>query len=201
MLAIAVVVYAHWNPRRYLSLRPLAALEPTIAVALAAPVLLALAVLLTAPPGWRRTVPAAVLLGLVVPVCCIGYVEDLLRDDGYKPESIVTASSSPDGRWAVLRITYSCYCDSDSYYEEFQLRSRAGWLSREAPHPLAVVGYTVHKSRSEQLEIVRIELPGDSTIEVYTNDGAVHRTSFHPASLTIDDQFEECGDELTHLCP
>lgn len=34
VLALVAVVYMHWNPRRYLSLRPSAALGPTVAVAL-----------------------------------------------------------------------------------------------------------------------------------------------------------------------
>ncbi|WP_426511763.1 hypothetical protein ACPPVO_14710 [Dactylosporangium sp. McL0621] len=85
---------------------------------------------------------------------------------------------SSDERWVVVVIRYTPCCDSD----EFHLRSRAEWFSREAPHPLAVVGYTVHKPLRDQLEVVRFELPGGGVIEVYTNDGAVHRTFFDPAA-------------------
>ncbi|MGI5238913.1 hypothetical protein [Dactylosporangium sp. CA-139066] len=201
VLAVAIEVYAHWNPRRYLSLWPVAGVPPTVAVVLAVPVLLAATVLLTAPAGRLRTAAVTALLALLVPGCCIGFVKNLFRHDGYQPVSVFTTAASPDGRWVILGIAYRCTCDSDGYYNEFHLRSRAGWLSREAPHPLAVVGYTVHKPRGQQLEIVRIALPGDNTIEMYTNDGALHRTSFDPADLTIADQFEACGEELTHLCP
>lgn len=201
VLATAAVVYVQWNPRRYLSLRPLAELGPTITVALAAPVLLASAVLLAATPGRRRTVTASVLLALVLPVGCAGYVKDEFLAEEWKPRSIAITARSPDGHWVVVAIRYTSAYASDYYYDEFHLRSHAGWLSREAPRPLAVVGYTVHENESDQLNVVRIEFHTGSTIEVYTNDGAVHSTSFDPASLAIDDKFETCDDDLTHLCP
>jgi hypothetical protein len=201
VLATLAVVYVQWNPRRYLSLRPLAELGPTITVALAVPVLLASAVLLAATRGRRRTVTASVLLALVLPVGCAGYVKgDLLAKEWLPGSTAITARSS-DGHWVVVAIRYTSDYDSDVYYDEFHLRSHVGWLSREAPYPLAVVGYTYNKNESDQLNVVRIAFRTGSIIEVYTNDGALHTTSFDPASLAIDDQFEQCDDDLTHLCP
>ncbi|GAA2600539.1 hypothetical protein GCM10010399_34180 [Dactylosporangium fulvum] len=199
VLGIAGEAYAHWNPRRYLSLRPLAEPEPTIAVALAAPVLLALAILVTVRPGPRRTVTASALLALLVPIVCIGWFDNLMSEGGWEPSSISPAASSPDGRWDVVQIRYHNSSASDGYYDEYQLRSRAGWLSRESPHPLAGIMYSfpIH----DQLQVTRIEFPASNTIELYTTDGAVHRTSFNPASLAIDDMFELCDDDQTRLCP
>ncbi|MDG6110494.1 hypothetical protein Daura_20665 [Dactylosporangium aurantiacum] len=201
VLAAAAVVYVHWNPRRYLSLRPLAELGPTITVALAALVLLAAVVVLAAAPGLRRTVTASVLLALVLPVGCAGFVKGTYLAEEWQPRSVDITARSPDGHWIVVAIRYTSHYDSDVYYDEFHLRSRAGLLSREAPHPLAVVGYTFHENESDQLDIVRIAFAGSSTIEVHTNDGVVYRTSFNPASLAIEDQFGLCEDDLTHLCP
>ncbi|GAA3207637.1 hypothetical protein GCM10010532_030510 [Dactylosporangium siamense] len=198
VLAIAVEVYAHRNPRNYLALRPVAEYGPTFAVALAVPVLLALAVLVAAPPGSFRTVTAWVLVALVLPVGCVGGLADPLVAAERQVRSSTTATRSSDGRWEVVIVGYTYHSDSDGYLDEFVLRSRAGWLSREAPRPLAFIW---HSSHQVQVEVVRVEIPAPGAIELHTSDGAVHRTTFDPAGLAIADRFEQCGDEGQFICP
>jgi hypothetical protein len=190
--AIAVLVLASWNPRRHLVLMPLAGRDPAVAVAAAGLVLLGFAVLLAVPPGRRRNIGAVALMSLTLPVWCAAGIAAELDMSGYDLHAPVAVAQSPDGRWQIVRRTYVAGRHSDAYYDEFRLRSRAGWLSREAPRPLAVIE-RYFSAGNVELDVVRIDFPGAHTVELFTNDGSAHTTSFDPSTLATGREFRMCG--------
>ncbi|MFF5225983.1 hypothetical protein [Dactylosporangium sp. NPDC000521] len=198
VLATGFVAYAHWNPRNHLSLRPVAEVAPTIAVALAVPMMLVLAVALTVAPGPLRTLAVSALFVLPVPLACAGLVMAEVLDDSCKPGPAAGAARSPDGRWDVVRVQYHCASDSDGYFDKFLLRSRAGWLSRESPLPVAVVWHSFHNGTLA--DVVRVEFAAGNTIVLHTWAGTVHSTTFDPGSLAVRDQFGHCEHDPTLLC-
>ncbi|MGI5182670.1 hypothetical protein ACQEVZ_41090 [Dactylosporangium sp. CA-152071] len=199
VLATGFVVYAHWNPRNYLSLRPVAEAGPTTTVALAVPVMLALAALMAMAPARPRTVTAAALLALLVPIACAGFAEAKVLVDDCVPEPAVGVARSPDGRWDVVRVRYHCSSDSDGYLDKFLLRSRAGWLSRESALPVAVVQHSFVNSMLA--EVVRVEFAAGNAVVLHTWDGAVQSTTFDPGSLAFRDRFGHCEHDPALLCP
>jgi hypothetical protein len=198
VVAIAVLVLANWNPRRYVALMPLAGPNPAMTAAVALAVLIGFVVLLAAPAGRRTNMLAVALMSLTLPTLCAwgGAAGFGLNDD--EPVYSATAARSPDGRWQIVVRTFTG--TSTDYYDEFRLQSRAGWRSRESPRPLAVIrGYS--SNATANLEVVSIAFPSANTIALSTNDGQAYTTSFNPATLATADEFGMCDGVPPRLCP
>ena len=195
IVAAAALVYVNSNPRRYLALMPLAGSGTVMPVAVAAPVLLGIAILLAGRSGLLTRVVAAVTLSLTLPIACLWYIYNATSWMDYKSEPPVVLAQSSDGRWEIVGITYYSDGDSDGYYEALWLRSRAGWLSRESPRPLAS-GWHDFGNSGPELDVVRVTFPGHNAIALFTSDGKTHDTSFNSTTLAVHDRFSLCEPDV-----
>lgn len=131
-VSLLLVTAALWNPWRLTALHPIATTGGAVVTLTLTGALLAATGLLLVANSARRALIGVVVALVAVPVVGVGLpvatLGDAFRDQRISAERVL--ATSPSEGYSVVAVTYS---DGAT---ELLVRSRRGWLSREAGAPL-----------------------------------------------------------------